>query len=246
MTESGVPPGAIWAIAILGAMILLLLYRWFHHRKRHRELAELLPTLGFEPIAKPFPEALLPRFLFHPNGVPGPDGEEPGARKGSRHQELRAWLLAAWSGRLAGAPVTLMDVAITRRKITTTSRWTTWRHDWTVLRCDPGNGRRPPDLLVEEHVLFKERIEGERALHGPAQIGEHYYVFGQAPDEELGRWINPELRERLERHRLWTLAAHGGVLYLSRTSLESAADMPGFLRAGAGLLATLLAGGRGD
>jgi hypothetical protein len=243
MTESGFPTEAIWALSILGVAILLLIYRGLHHRKRRRELARLLPTLGFEPIAEPFPEGLLPGFLFHPNGVPGPDGEPPGPRKGPRQQALSSRVLAAWSGQLAGARVTMMDVALLRRRVTTGARWNTWRHDWTVLRCDPGNGRRPPDLLVEEHVLFKGRIEGERALHGPSKIGEHYYAFGHAPDEELGRWINPELRERLERHRLWTVGAHDGVLYLSRgSSLQTPAEMPGFLREGEGLLAALLAG----
>lgn len=111
----------------------------------------------------------------------------------------------------------------------------------TVIRSEPGAEEGPPNLLIEERVLFKSKVRNQRSLDGVEQFGQHYFLFSSAPEDELAAWVTPEVREALAAHRLWRIAAHDGVWYLSRgSSREEPRQMESFLREGGFLLSALL------
>ena len=82
-------------------------------------------------------------------------------------------------------------------------------------------------------------LDGSREVRA---FGEHYFLFSGAPEEQLASWITPQLREVLTRHRLWSIAAHDGVIFLCRgSSREGVHEIESFLIEGEELLAAMLA-----
>lgn len=239
--RSSLEPGAIAAIAFLAIVILLLAYAAIHAKKRRQAFDQLMPQLGIERIDPPEPGDVLPDLLFHPNGFEGAPASW------GKWQLLRSRVLQAWSGSSAGRSVLILDVSQDRSRTNMSGQKDEAsrerQENATVIRCDPGPGG-PPDFLIWEQVLFKSQVRGQRAIHGSDQIGEHYFLFSDAPDEDLEPWITPALRETLGRHRLWRIATHNGVVFLSRgTSQQQPDEFRSFLSEGEALLAALL--GRG-
>ena len=228
----GLSGGPLASVAFVTLCVLLLVYAGIHNARRRRELERLLPTLSFHRIEKPVAAELVTDELFYPNGF---ESQEKQGGYGSI-----ARVPMAWSGQIGGRGVVLMDVSIRRSKAVGTDK----SLDRTVIRHVPPDGA-PPDFMIHEWVLFKGQIRGARAIGGPAEIGQHYYLFSDAPDAALVPWITAALRSQLERHRLWRIAAHDGVLYLSRnTARQRPVDMPDFLAEAEPLLDGLLAGRR--
>ena len=229
--------GAIAAIGFLVLVIFLGVYAAVHAKKRRAALEELAPQLGLRTVEPPEAADVLPDLLFHPNGF----SETPSAW--GKWEVLRSRVLRAWEGSSAGRDMVLMDVSVDR-----------WRTDMvgqrdqdskqkqvnvTLIRCDAGPGG-PPDFLVMEHVLFKGQVRGQRSINGPEQIGEHYFLFSDAPDAELERWITPSLRDTLGRHRLWMIASHDGVLFLARgTAQQQPDELRSFLSEAEALLSSM-------
>ncbi len=235
---SEVPLGAVAGLAFLMVVIVLWVTSSRHWKKRFAELEKLMPSLGYQPIVEPTSEDLLPALLFHPNGFESM--QRPAGSAGWKERLPR--MPKAWTGELANRAVTVLDVTIDRIQFVAGQRREgTGQVNATVIRCDPAPTGGPPDFLVEERALFKNKVKGQRSINGPAQIGEHYFVFSDAPDTQLEDWISPILREQLGHHRLWTIAAHEGVLYLTRRRYEAPGDVPRFLQEGEGLLTGLLA-----
>lgn len=240
MPDLPLPGGALFALGFVALVAFLSIYAIVYYAKRRKQLDELLPSHGLNVLPDPPAEELVPELLFHPNGFPMADGEMTSRLQDS---ELFRRVPAAWKGRLGAHDVVVMDVSISRlmpRGGANTDRDKKVNH--TVIRHDPGPGPRPPDFVIEERVLLKSQIRGERAVNGPAQIGGHYFLFSAAPDEELAPWINTDLRSQLGQHRLWEIAAHQGILYLTRgTSVISTRQIQSFLQEGEALLTALLA-----
>lgn len=235
MSAATIDPGAVAAVSFVTVAALLLVYAARHGRRRRQQLDSLMPALGLGAIEPPAAQEVLPDLLFHPNGFSG----TPGTR--GRWQLLRSRVLAAWRADLAGSPVLVLDVSIDRRctDAPLSSGTSEAQVNATVIRCAPSQG--PPDFLVQEHVLFKGQLSGQRAIHGVEQIGQHYFVFSDAEDSELEAWITPQLREVLTRHRLWTIAAQDQVLYLARgTTPETPGRIRSFLEEGEAILFALL------
>lgn len=198
-----------------------------------------MPRLGFEPIEDPRPDALIPELLFHPNEF------ELQASGTGRVEDLIPRVVWAWKGRLVGHDVTVMDVSISRlhghRNQEERSGFTLNR---TVLRIPTNTGEPPPDFLITEKVLFKSRVKHHRSIHGVEQFGAHYFLFSEASESQLATWVSPQLQEALSTHRLWHLAMHDGVLFLSRgLSREESWQMESFLQEG-GFFLTAILGGR--
>jgi hypothetical protein len=239
--EPSVGPALLVGFVVL--VIVLTAYAAVHWSRRRKALAELLPSLGWQPVAEPSSEALLPALLFHPNGFDGSGTTE--GRLG-QWEEIRPRVTAAWTGTLAGLEATLMDVSIHRIYVeeeTSQHQQTTAQLDATVLRCDPGPGARPPDFLIDERVRFKSRLRGTVALDGETRIGEHYFLFSGAGETDLAPWVAPRLRELLAAQRLWTVATHDGAIFLSRRLQRLRPDeIPAFLSDGASLVSALLVG----
>ncbi len=235
-----VPDAIYGVIAIFTVPILLLIYAARHGAKRRHGLAALMPSIGFRPIAEPSPAELVPELLFHPNGFGDQDADDGG------WQDLLPRVPVAWSGQLGQHSVTVMEVTIHRLAyVADLQEERNIQHnlDQTVLRCASRGDDRPPEMLIKEQVLFKSRVKGARTVGGSNQIGAHYFVFSDAPQHELERWINPRLRDALSRHRLWQIATHQGVLYLTRgNSYEKSHEIKSFLEQGEFLLSGLLAG----
>ncbi|MEM1204915.1 MAG: hypothetical protein AAGN66_16920 [Acidobacteriota bacterium] len=227
----GLSGGPLAAVAFVTLIVLLLTYAGIYNARRRRELERLLPTLGFHRIEKPGAE-LVTDELFYPNGF---ESQEKQGGYGSI-----ARVPMAWSGQIGERGVVLMDVSIRRSKPVGADK----SLDRTVIRHVPQDGA-PPDFMIHEWVLLKGQIRGARAIGGPAEIGRHYYLFSDAPDEALVPWITTDLRGQLEEHRLWRIAAHDGVLYLSRGTVPlRPSDLPDVLAEGEALLDGLLAGSR--
>ena len=229
-------PGALMLFGFLGLVIFLSGYAFLHWSKRKKALLEMMPRLGYQVIEEPSPKDLIPELLFHP------DEFEPPKSGGGRTEDIVPRVPMAWRGRLAGRDVTVMDVTISRlhghRAHEERSAFTLNR---TVLRCSTPTGEPPPDLLITEKVLFKGRVKHHRTVGGAETFGEHYFVFSDAGDDWLARWITPALQEVLGRYRLWNLATHNGVVYLCRGSkLEEPHEIESFLREGEELLAAFL------
>ena len=235
MSETRIDPGAIGATAFVALMVLLLLYRARYLRNRREALGQLLPGLGVQAIEAPAVDAVLPTLLFHPNGF----SETPSSW--GRWELIRARILEAWSAELARTPVLILDVSIDRRRVDGPRSSTSEKQvNRTLIRCTPPSAP-PPDFLVQEQVLFKGQVRGQRAVNGPEQIGKHYFLFSDAEDSELQPWITGRLREALGQHRLWTLAAHDGVLFLARgSSPENPTGFQTFLQEGAAILDAVL------
>lgn len=234
-------PMGLWVLVFLALALGLLIYALLHWKNRKEELKALMLTLGYESIAEPSYEVLLPRLLFHPNGF-----DSMWEKSDSRlvEKDIRFSVPSAWTGRLGRREVTLVEASVSRRK-TRNERFvgeTITSLYFTVMRYRPEGDRIPPDFLIEERVLLKGKVRGERAVNGPALMGEHYFLFSDAPQEELEPWITPDLRELLSQFRLWHLAVHDGVFYLTRTTHypEKTAEIPDFLREGEALLAALM------
>ncbi len=233
-------PPAVAVITFVVGVILLWIYAARHWGKRRQALEVLMPSLGYSSIEEPSSDDLLPNLLFHPNGFES-------TRKsgvGSDWLELQPRIPMAWKGRAGKRSVTVMDVSISRRQKLggkAQHRDSTRQLSVTLIRCDPGTTIRPPDFLIEERVLFKNKIKGQRSANGPEQIGQHYFVFSDASREQLEAWITPSLRDQLAQYRLWTVATHHGALYLARNRLEKPAEFSVFLQEGEALLAGLFA-----
>ncbi|MEM9556455.1 MAG: hypothetical protein AAGC60_19515 [Acidobacteriota bacterium] len=225
----GLSGGPLAAVSFVTMAVLLLVYAGISGVRRRRELERLLPALGFHPIEKPDPAVLVTDDLFYPNGF-----ESQGLHGG---YGSIARIPMAWSGRIGEREVVLMDVAIRRSKAVGTDK----SIDRTVIRCMPPGDAAPPDFMIHEWILFKDQIRGARAIGGPEEIGQHYYLFSDAPDEALVPWITAALRQQLEQYRLWRLAAHDGVFYLSRDTVrQRPSDMPGSLAEAEALLDGLM------
>ncbi|MDA8021158.1 MAG: hypothetical protein MPN21_27285 [Thermoanaerobaculia bacterium] len=229
-------PGALFALGFVVLVVLLSIYALRHWAKRKAALLEMMPKLGFQAIEEPDPERLVPDSLFHPNGF----GEQSTGR--GTVQDVMRRVPMAWTGRLADRDVTVMDVSVMRRRTgQTEDRDQTHPLNRTVLRCPTPTGEPPPDLLIEERVLFKGQVKDQRSVRGNETFGEHYFLFSSAPDTWLERWITPPLEDVLGRHRLWRLAAHDGVLYLCRgSSREEPKEMESFLHEGEEFLRAFL------
>ncbi len=235
-------PEWFFILAFLALVVVLWIYAARHWKNRKEELKILMPNLGYQPIAEPSYKALLPELLFHPNGF-----ESMWGKSSSRFVEndIRAFVPSAWTGHLGRREVTVLDASISRRSAKSEREVgkSIKNRDFTVISCRPDGDRVPPDFLIEERVLFKGQVRGERSVNGPALMGKHYFLFSDAPQEELEPWITPRLRDQLGQVRLWDLAVHRGVFYLTRTTFypEKAAAIPDFLREGEALLAGLFA-----
>ena len=234
-------PGALFTLGFVIVVLFLSIYAIRHWAKRKEALQELMPQLGFQPLEDPDPDLLVPDLLFHPNGFGGP----PTGR--GIAQDVMRRVPMAWSGRLADREVVIMDVSVVRRRTgQTEDRDHTHPLNRTVIRCPTPTGEPPPDLLIEERVLFKKQVKNQRPVRGAETLGQHYFVFSTAPDDWLERWIPPAVEDLLGRYRLWKIASHGGVLYLGRgTSREEPREMESFLRAGGDFLRAFLPEGGG-
>ena len=239
--------GAVGALVFVVVVVLLLIVSIRSWGKRSQELAELMPTLGYRALDEPSDLDLVPALLFHPNGIRPADADtEP------RHYDLvpdtPPRVPAAWRGHLGRHEVEVMDVSIALRRLGPTDRKSGQgsladrrQFNWTVIRHAVGGKSSPPDFLIEERVLGKAKIEDARAINGPAEIGEHYYLFSSAADAELEPWITQRLREHLEHDRLWKIAVHGGVVFLAcGDAPQKPAEMSAFLAAGEELLRAVL------
>ena len=229
-------PGALFALGFVVFLVFISIYAIRHWAKRKEALQEMMPKLGFEAIEEPDPDRLVPDLLFHPNGF----GDHTSG-KGRFRDDMRRVTLA-WSGRLADRDVVAMDVSVIRGRIgQSASRDTTHPLNRTVIRCPTPTGEPPPNLLIEERVLFKGQVEDHRTVRGTEIFGKHYFVFSAASDDWLERWITPALEDLLGRRRLWRLAAHDGVFYLCRgSSREEPKEMESFLREGEEFLTAIL------
>lgn len=227
----GLSGGPLAAVAFVTLCVLLLVYAGVDRARRHREFEDLMPSLGFQPVEDPDPAGLVSDELFYPNGF-----ESQGLEGG--YGSILPRIAVAWSGTLGGREVMMLEVSITRPHAVKTSK----SINRTVIRYVPSGAVAPPDFMIHEWVLFKGQIRGARAVSGPAQMGQHYYLFSDAPDEELAPWITTALRERLAEHRLWRIAAHDGVFFLSRsTSWQQPGEIPGFLAEAEAILSGLMA-----
>ncbi len=234
-------------VALFGIPILLIIYSVRHGAKRHKTLAALMPTLGFRSIAEALPSdhstalvELVPDLLFHPDHFQLEEGADDG------WGDLSSRVPVAWFGQLGHYAVTVMEVTVDRRAyvadLQATSQHIEHQLNQTVLRHDPRGEERPPELLVKEHVLFKSLVKGARTIGDSTRIGGHYFVYSKAPQAELERWITPRLRPVLSRHRLWRIAVHEGVFYLTRgMDFERPDQIQSFLEEGESLLVALLA-----
>ncbi|MEO1087157.1 MAG: hypothetical protein AAFY88_23220 [Acidobacteriota bacterium] len=226
----GLSGGPLAAVVFISFCALLLIYAGVYRALRRRELERLMPRLDFQPVDSPDPAQLVPEELFYPNGFTSQQLE-------AGYASLLPRISQAWSGRIAGHRALVMDVSITR----TRGRRTSKSFDGTVIRCAPP-GDAPPDFKITEWVLFKGQIRGQRAIAGPAEMGQHYYLFSDAPDEALEPWVTPTLRSQLERFRLWDIAVHGGVFFLAQGNARLRPDdFPQFLAEAESLLAGLTA-----
>ena len=196
--------------------VLLLVYTWRYWAKRRKHLRELMPKLGLTEVEDPVASNLVPDLLFHPNGFP-PEVDS----RGTYWEEIFPRVSSAWSGRLGEHGVVIMDVTARRiekgKGLNRTESRSEVQFRSTVVRYEP-QGRTPPDFLVDERVWFKDRAKDFVPLVGNDTIGEHYFLFSHASEEELVRWLTPRARDFLSRNRLWEIAAHGGVLFLSYCS----------------------------
>ncbi len=228
----------IGALSFVVLMVGLLIYRARHIRRRGQALDELLPGLGVQEVEAPSLHDtldLLPDLLFHPGGF----SETP--RSWGNWELMRSAILRAWNAELAGVPVSILDVSIDRRRVDGPRSSTAEKQiNRTLIRCAPP-ADVPPDFLLREQPLLKSQLRGQRAINGPEQIGRHYFLFSDAEDSELEPFITDHLREVLTRHRLWTVAAHDGVLFLTRGSApESPARFQNFLNEGEAILYAFL------
>jgi hypothetical protein len=231
-------PGALLVLGFVVLVVFLSVYAFRHWAKRKKALLELMPTLGFTQVGEPRPGDLIPDLLFHPNEFEGP---QPGV---GLIQDLHPRVTLAWTGTLADRTVTVMDVSVARiHGHRANEERTGMTLNRTVLRCPTPSGEPPPDFLLTEKVLFKGQVEHHRAVRGVETFGKHYFLFSEAPDDQLARWISPLVEVALGRHRLWTIAAHGGVLYMCRgTKHEEAHEIESFLSEGEEFLRALLPG----
>lgn len=226
----GLQGGALIAAAFVMMCLLLLIYASIDRVRRRRGLTRLMPDLGFHFVDNPDPIELVPDDLFYPNGFASQEKE-------GGYASVLPRVPVAWSGRIGGRKSVVMEVSITRSHAFKTNK----SINRTVIRCVPPGDAAPPDFMIHEWVLLKGQARGARAISGPARIGRHYYLFSDAPEAALVPWITTALRDQLARHRLWWIATHCGVFYLSRnTSRQQTSDMPGFLAEGEALLAALL------
>ena len=229
-------PEAIFALGFAIFAVFISIYAIRHWAKRREALADLMPTLGFQPIEEPDPERLVPELLFHPNGF-----ENRSSNRRKLRDDMRRVTLA-WNGRLADTDIVVMDVDVIRGRVgQSASRDTTHPLNRTVIRCPTPTGEPPPDLLLEERVLFKGQVKDHRTVRGTETFGKHYFLFSAAPDDWLERWIQPTVEDVLGRYRLWRIAVHAGVLYLSRSSSrEEPREMKSFLAEGEAFLRAFL------
>jgi hypothetical protein len=239
-------PAALAAILFVAVALFLLVYSVRHWSNRRKKMAELMPALGYMPIDDPDPKDFLPELLFHPNGFPLSSKE--GLSRGE-WQDVRALVQSAWRGNLAGHEVQVLDISVQRflhlRPGEHHDGATAHQVNVTVLRCQPSHDPGPPDFLVEERVLFKSKVRGAVAIGGRDVLGEHYFTFSDASGSELEPWLNGGTCDQLGRHRLWRIAAHDGVLYLTRSSSWQKPDrMQGFLDEAEALLSCMLAAHR--
>ncbi len=235
----GLEPGAKGALGFVLLIIVLSVYAIRHWAKRREALLELMPRLGFVPIDEPPVDALVPNLMFHANGF------ESSPFPLQKRESLRRVPLA-WRGHLGDYPVVVMDVSTHRQNVKVTNeRDTAVPFNRTVLRCEVPAGSALPDLLIDERVLFKGQIRGQRSIGGVDHFGKHYYLFSDASEQALTPWISPPLQAALDRFRLWKLATHDGVVYLQRgSSREEPKEIDSFLREGGTLLNALLSAAR--
>lgn len=226
----GLSGGPLAAVAFITLCVLLLVYGAVSSARRRQGLGQLMTRRGFQPIEKLNPADLVTDELFYPNGFASQEME-------GGYGSVLPRVPVAWSGWMGGQEVLIMEISITRPHAVKTSK----SINRTVIRYVPPGDQAPPDFMIHEWVLSKGQIRGARTISGPEQIGLHYYLFSDAPDEALVPWITTSLRARLEQHRRWWIATHDGIFYLNRnTFLQRPGDMPGFLAEGEALISALL------
>lgn len=235
------------AIGFVILCILLLAYSAVHWGRRRKQIVEEMARRGWTRRSLPDDPKmrsesvteLIPEGLFYPNGCPPKTSD-------GRHLEVQDVLpriVDGWTSNASGptgSSIDLLEVSIARQRRRPGEQGSSSQLNRTVFRVTP-TGDRPPDLLIEERVLFKGQVKDAVRIHGRDHLDPHYFVFSAAPTDLLERWIDEAVVELLARHRGWTVAAHAGVLFLTRNhSLQRMDDLASFLDEGDALIQAFL------
>ncbi|REJ80270.1 MAG: hypothetical protein DWQ30_13090 [Acidobacteria bacterium] len=230
--------GPLAAIGFVCLVAFLFVYSIRHWRRRAEEMEQQMPLLGYSSLAEPTAAELLPDLLFHPHRFAGEEGSS------SRWGDLRRHVRAAWRGELAGQAIVVADISVDRQRPEAGPHREHRTHQLnrTVVRCQLPPPH-PPDFLIEEQVLLKSQVRGAVPIDGQTLLPEHYFVYSRAGSGELEGWVDGGLRDQLARHRLWEIATHDGVLFMTRNhSWQKPDEMQGFLAEAEAFLGCILAG----
>ena len=224
----------IAALAFLGVCAALVAVAFRSSARRQARVREIVGLNGFSPIVPlPLAEHVVPSDLFRHHG-----------RAPSEDYHVRTHLHDAWRVAWGSLEVLLLEATIHRSRASRRGS-SPMAQTASVLRLEHGTKSSPPDFLVEERVLLKSQVRGHLQLRGRERIGEHYYVFAAAGIHEalLEPWLNDEVLLILGQQRSWRIAAHSGVLFVTRgLSLVRTVDYENFLVEGERLMLALAQG----